>query len=210
MPRYSESEDVQSFERRSSTYEDSLMQVLFFDRFHRIALDSVPAEVEPKSILDIGCGTGRLLRKAASRWPTARLIGVDPAEGMVKEARRLTPQAQFLVSPAESIPLPDGSVDLVISTLSFHHWRDQIQGVKQVARLLHPGGLFVLMDILPPLGLDKIFRHGRKAHPSAVRGMFTQAGLTVETQRWVMGYFILVTVGKLAGETLHAPVPANH
>jgi len=198
MTFHPETEDVQSFERRSSTYEDSFSQFLFFDWFHRIALNSVPAGIKPESILDIGCGTGRLLRKAAKRWPAARLTGVDPAEGMVKEARRLTPQAQFLVNPAESIPLPDASVDLVFSTLSFHHWQDQAQGVKQVARLLHPGGIFVLVDLLPPLGLDRIFQHGRKVHPSAVSGMFAQAGLNVEAQRRAVGHFLIVTVGKRA------------
>jgi ubiquinone/menaquinone biosynthesis C-methylase UbiE len=196
MTFHPETEDVQSFERRSSTYEDSVMQILFFDRFHHIALDAVPAGIKAESILDIGCGTGRLLRKAAKRWPAARLTGVDPAEGMVEKARRLTPQAQFLVSPAESIPLSDASVDLVFSTLSFHHWQDQAQAVKQVARLLHPGGVFVLVDLLPPLGLDKIFQHGRQVHPSAVSGMFAQAGLEVEAQRRMVGHFLIVTVGR--------------
>jgi ubiquinone/menaquinone biosynthesis C-methylase UbiE len=196
MTFHPETEDVQSFERRSNTYEDSVMQILFFDRFHHIALDAVPAGIKAESILDIGCGTGRLLRKAAKRWPAARLTGVDPAEGMVEEARRLTPQAQFLVSPAESIPLSDASVDLVFSTLSFHHWQDQAQAVKQVARLLHPGGVFVLVDLLPPLGLDKIFQHGRQVHPSAVSGMFAQAGLEVEAQRRMVGHFLIVTVGR--------------
>lgn len=196
MTFHPETEDVQSFERRSNTYEDSVMQILFFDRFHHIALDAVPAGIKAESILDIGCGTGRLLRKAAKRWPTARLTGVDPAEGMVEEARRLTPQAQFLVSPVESIPLSDASVDLVFSTLSFHHWQDQAQAVKQVARLLHPGGVFVLVDLLPPLGLDKIFQHGRQVHPSAVSGMFAQARLEVEAQRRMVGHFLIVTVGR--------------
>jgi cyclopropane fatty-acyl-phospholipid synthase-like methyltransferase len=62
-------EDVQSFERRSGSYEDSFLQGLFFDRIHRIAINSVPAGLQPEGILDIGCGTGRLLRKAAIRWP---------------------------------------------------------------------------------------------------------------------------------------------
>jgi ubiquinone/menaquinone biosynthesis C-methylase UbiE len=191
-------EDVQSFERRSGTYENSFFQGLFFDRIHQIALHSIPAGLPPESILDIGCGTGRLLRKAAVRWPTARLTGVDPAEGMVKEARRLTPQARFHVSMAESLPLPDGSVDLVFSTLSFHHWQDQLQGVRQVARVLRPGGVFVLVDLCMPFGLQRINRHGRQASPAAVGGMFAQTGLEVQAQRRVMSRFLLVTVGRRA------------
>jgi ubiquinone/menaquinone biosynthesis C-methylase UbiE len=191
-------EDVQSFERRSGTYENSFFQGLFFDRIHRVALDAVPAGLPPESILDIGCGTGRLLRKAAVRWPTAKLTGVDPAEGMVKEARRLTPQARFHVSMAESLPLPDGSVDLVFSTLSFHHWQDQLLGVRQVARVLRPASVFVLVDLCMPFGLQRINRHGRQASPAAVSGMFAQAGLEVQAQRQVMSRFLLVTVGRRA------------
>jgi len=195
-----ESEDVQDFERRSATYERSLSQVFFFDWIHRAALDAVPAGIRPESILDIGCGTGRLLRKAARHWPAARLTGVDPAEGMVKEARRLTPGTQFHVSMAETLPLPDDSVDLVLSTVSFHHWQDQLLGVKQVARVLHPGGVFVLVDLIMPFGLQRINRHGRQVNPSIVSGMFTQAGLEVQAQRRAMSGFLLVTVGRRAGE----------
>jgi ubiquinone/menaquinone biosynthesis C-methylase UbiE len=193
-----QTEDVQSFERRSGTYERSTFQGLFFDHIHRIALDSVPPGIQPESILDIGCGTGRLLRKAATRWPEARLIGVDPAEGMVIEARRLTQGALFYVSPAESLPVPDESVDLVLSTASFHHWQDQLQGVKQVARVLHPEGSFVLVDIFMPYGLQKIIRDGRQVNPSILREMFAQAGLNVQTQRLAMSRFLLVTVGRRA------------
>ncbi len=195
-----ESEDIQSFERRSGTYENSFLQNLFFDRTHRLALNAIPAETRPESILDVGCGTGRLLRKAATRWPSARLIGVDPAEGMVKEARRLTPGALFYVSPAELLPLPAESIDLALSTLSFHHWQDQAQGVKQIARVLHPGGFFVLVDILMPFGLQKINRHGRQVAPSALGEMFAGAGLYVQAQRRVMSRFMLMTIGRRAKE----------
>lgn len=191
-----ESEDVQSFERRSATYESSILQGLFFDRIHRIALDSAPVGIKPESILDIGCGTGRLLRKAITRWPTARLIGVDPAQGMMKEARRFTPEALFYASLAETLQFPDKSVDLVLSTVSFHHWQDQFQGVKQVARVLHPGGVFVLVDLHMPFGLAKIFQHGRQVDPLALGEMFAQAGLNDQAQRRVMGHFLLATIGK--------------
>jgi len=196
MPLQLQSEDVQSFERRSSSYEDSFLFNFFFDWIQRIALDSIPKDFEPGCILDIGCGTGRLLRKAAKRWPAARLNGVDPSEGMLKEARRLTPQAQFQLSMAETLPLPDRSVDLVLSTMSFHHWQDQLQGVQQAQRVLRPGGHFVLVDIWLPLGLGKLFRHGRKASPAAVREMFALAGLEIQTQRRMLAYFLLVTVGR--------------
>ena len=191
-----QSEDVQSFERRSGTYENSFFQGLFFDRIHRNALRPVPAGFQPTSILDIGCGTGRLLRKAAARWPNARLTGVDPAEGMVKEARCRTPGAEFQVSLAESLALPDGYADPAFSTASFHHWQDQQQGVRQIARVLRPGGLFVLVDILMPMGIGKIHPHGRQMSPATVRGIFSQAGLEVQYQRRVMGWFILAMVGR--------------
>jgi ubiquinone/menaquinone biosynthesis C-methylase UbiE len=191
-----ESDDVSSFERRSSNYEHSYHQGLFFDRIHRAALGSVPPGAQPDCILDVGCGTGRLLRKAAVRWPKARLLGVDPAEGMIAEARRLTPGAGFQVSPAESLPLADRTIALAFSTVSFHHWQDQLQGVKQVARVLRPAGFFVLVDLCLPFGLKRIFIHGRQADPAEVRAMFARADLNVLAQRRVMTRFLLVTVGQ--------------
>src|SRR5579883_1550856 len=125
--------DIDRFSRWSRTYERSYLQGLIFDRAHRAA---------PESILDVGCGTGRFLRQAAQRWPGASLIGVDPAEGMIEMARRLTPGATFYVSMAEELPLPGASVDVAVTTLSFHHWSDQAAGVREVARVLRPGGRF--------------------------------------------------------------------
>ena len=195
MTTQKKTEDIQSFERRASTYEGSPMQWLFFDRIHRALLGMIPAEIAPAAILDIGCGTGRLLRKLARRFPKADMIGVDPAEGMILEAHRLTPGATFYVGQAEDLPLPEGSADLVVSTTSFHHWRDQAQGVRQVGRVLRPGGCFALADVLPPYIIYKVIHHGRWASPVAVREMFTQAGLSVQAQRRGMGLYLLLTVG---------------
>jgi ubiquinone/menaquinone biosynthesis C-methylase UbiE len=189
-------DDIQRFNRWSGTYEHSLLQGLFFDRVHQATLDSIPDEIRPESVLDIGCGTGRLLRKAGARWPMARLIGVDPAEGMIENARYLTPGATFYVSLVELLPLPDASVDLVLSTTSFHHWLDQAQGVRHVARVLRPGGHFYLADTLPPGWLSKITRHFRPNNSSAVREIFARAGLDVQGQRRLMGRFLLVTIGE--------------
>jgi ubiquinone/menaquinone biosynthesis C-methylase UbiE len=191
-----EEQDIESFNRRSRAYERSISQKLIFDRIHWAALKAVPLECKPETILDIGCGTGRLLRKAAVHWPEAHLVGVDPAEGMVAEARHLTPGAVIILGMAETLPWPDLSVDLAMSTMSFHHWRDQVQGLAQVARVLRPGGYFILVDVATPFGLARIFPHGRQPDPERVRAMFAQAGLEVAMQKRFMGHFIMATLGK--------------
>ena len=190
------SRDVADFDRRSKGYEASFSQVIFFDPVQRMVLDLASAGQPPETILDIGCGTGRLLRKAAARWPGAHLIGVDPADGMLREARQRSPNVLFYPGQAEALPLPDASVDLVMSTLSFHHWEDQPKGIREAARVLRPGGRFALADVLTPLLLARVFVHGRQTEPAAVRAMFTSAGLKVNYQhrRWL--YIVLLTVGE--------------
>jgi ubiquinone/menaquinone biosynthesis C-methylase UbiE len=187
--------DVEKFNRRSSTYEDSWLQRLYFDHIHKGVLGLVNVESAPVSILDVGCGTGRLLRKARERWPNARLIGVDPAEGMVNKARQLMRDSTFMVSPAESIPLPDTSVDLVFSTASFHHWSDQLRGIREIRRVLRPGGQFLLADIVPPPFILRVIHHGHMRNPTEVREMFEQEGLDVQVQRRLLLGHFLVTVG---------------
>jgi ubiquinone/menaquinone biosynthesis C-methylase UbiE len=187
--------DVESFNRWSKTYEDSWMQRLYFDRIHYRVLSFAEAGTSPGCIVDVGCGTGRLLRKARKRWPHSQLMGVDPAEGMVKKARVLMPDSVFIMSPAESIPVPDASVDLVFSTTSFHHWQDQLQGVREIRRILRPGGQFILSDMAVPRFLLKFMHHGQFRTPEEVRALFEQAGLEVKTQQRSLLGRSLVTVG---------------
>lgn len=177
--------DVQHFERWARSYEDSWLQRRVFDPVHSAVLELAAQLPAPAVVLDAGCGTGRLLRAAERRWPGARLIGVDPAEGMVEAARKLTPGATFYRSLAETLPLPDASVDLVFSTMSFHHWRDQQAGVREIARVLRPGGHFILADIAPPQVLTWL-RFTRGARSLATRQrIFRAAGLRIERQQGV-------------------------
>ena len=196
MPVQPSAEDILSFDRRSGGYESSFLQGLFFDRVHQATLDSLPPAICPQDILDIGCGTGRLLRKAALRWPNAQLFGVDPAEGMVSAAYQWSPKGAFYVSPAEALPLPDSSIDLALSTTSFHHWFDQHEGLRQVARVLRRGGWFCLTDIVTPYGLSHIARHGRPIEEAGRQAILEQVGLKVETQCRKMGRFLLITLAR--------------
>jgi ubiquinone/menaquinone biosynthesis C-methylase UbiE len=163
---------------------------------HQTVLLLVANEVaEPTSILDVGCGTGRLLRTAHVRWPNAQLIGVDPAEGMIEVAGHLAPGITFSVGSAEALPLPDASVDVVLSTLSFHHWGDQAAGIRGVARVLRPGGRFFLADAIAPAWLSRLIHHARFRSIPQVRTLFTEAGLEVLTQQPILSRFVLITVG---------------
>ena len=152
-------------------------------------------ESAPSNVLDIGCGTGRLLRKVRQCWPNAKLTGVDLSEGMISKARQLMPDATFIVCPAESLTLPDSSADLVLSTMSFHHWSDQPRAMREVKRVLCKGGLFILSDVTVPSFLSKAVHHGHMRNASEVKKMFEQAGLTVLSQRHILLGHILVTVG---------------
>lgn len=201
MPIASEKNDIERFDQWSRTYEDSRLQRYFFDRVHQAVLALIAKRVEPRSLLDVGCGTGRLLRDARALWPNAELIGVDPANGMVEVARHLTPGAIFHIGMAEALPLPDASVDVVLSTISFHHWKDQAAGVREVARVLRPGGYFFLTDVSAPAWLSRLIHQQRVHSPAGLRTLFMEAGLNVLTQQSVFSRFVLVTIGTRPGET---------
>ncbi|MGB8344992.1 MAG: methyltransferase domain-containing protein [Ktedonobacteraceae bacterium] len=189
--------DIKRFDQWASTYEQSWLQQVLFDQAHQATLALAEALVQqPASILDVGCGTGKLLRRAQALWPQVHLIGVDPAEGMIAMAQRLTLAATFHTGMAEALPLPDVSVDLALSTISFHHWQNQAAGIREIARVLRPGGFFLLVDAAFPDWAVRLF-HLKRFHSAArFRTLFTQAGLQVQRQQPLAWRRWLVTVGK--------------
>jgi len=189
--------DVERFDQWASTYENAWLQRALFDQTHQAALALAAGIIhQPESVLDVGCGTGRLLRRAYRYWPEAQLIGVDPAHGMIEKAKLLTPNATFFTGMAEALPLQDASVDLALSTSSFHHWQDQAAGVREIARVLRPGGYFILVDISLPDWLVGVVRLKRFHSPAQLRTMFIQAGLHVQMQQTLAWRRWLATVGK--------------
>jgi ubiquinone/menaquinone biosynthesis C-methylase UbiE len=192
MSRPDDINERDHFNHWSETYEHHITQWLFFDRVHRGVLRRVPKSFTPAAVLDIGCGTGRLLRWMQNRWPSAVLTGVDLAEGMVAQARTLTPDATIYQAPAEHLPLESESVDLVTSTVSFHHWSDQARGVGEAARVLRPRGLFVLADLR--------IAHGHPLSLPRVRTLFENAGLSIRSQDSPLLFFVFSVGEKLEHE----------
>lgn len=187
--------DVEHFNRWSHTYDESWVQ-RYADRVHEEMLNVVTSEIAaPQTVLDVGCGTGRLLRKARALYPSAQLLGIDPAEGMVKVARSQIPSATIYLGAAESLPLANSSVDAVLSSISFHHWSDQLAALQEINRVLRSGGCLCLADISMPVWLAKLLRHSKVKSPAATNQFFNEAGLPVKVQHRTFTRFVLLTLG---------------
>ncbi len=117
--------------------------------------------LQPKSILDLGVGTGRNLSLLAKRYPKAQLMAVDIATEMVKQARinyrqdeglkRWLPNSakpHYLVGDAENLPLADNSVDLVFANLALQ-WCDPRTSFAEIQRVLRPDGLLMFTSLGP-------------------------------------------------------------
>lgn len=186
------SRDVERFDRWASTYERSYLQRLVFEPVHRTMLSLAVAErPDAQAILDVGCGTGRLLRSAEELFPGARLEGVDAAPSMVKEAETMLPggsRIRLHHAVAEQLPFPDRSFDLVFSTMTFHHWTDQRAGIAEVARILTPSGRWLLADFVATgfmRYVRRVLRLRKFPDRSVLDPMLAAAGLSVASSHRV-------------------------
>ena len=188
------SRDVERFNRWASTYDRHRLQRWVFEPVQKTLLDLAATEVpHPKAILDVGCGTGRLLTSAEKRFPGAALEGVDAAIEMVKHAQAVLPagsRIRYQQATAEKLPFRDEQFDLVFSTMTFHHWADQQKGISEVARVLKPGGRWLLADFIATGAMRWVFRivRTRRFHEvGKIKSMLGPANLAYVTQRGVPG-----------------------
>ncbi len=126
---------ARSFDRAAEEYERTRPD------YPSAVLDFVPLGDEA-TVLDVGAGTGKLTRVLARRY--ARVIAVEPLDGMRAILERVVPEAEALAGRAEEIPLPDASVDGVFAGQAFH-WFANDQAIGEIGRVLRPGGVFCLV-----------------------------------------------------------------
>lgn len=157
--------DVAAFDERAPRYEQGWRGRLHHDIAGRAAELAVSVHAGPRHVLDVGCGTGYLLRLLAGRCPQAtELTGIDPAPSMIEAAEQAADdrRLRFTVGAAERLPYSDDAFDLVVSTTSFDHWADQRAGLGECARVLTPGGHLVLADLFSPLLLPTLLAERRR------------------------------------------------
>lgn len=105
-------------------------------------------EIAGKDVLEVGSGRGGGARHIATAFKPASYTGLDLAQSAVDLANKIHvfPNLKFIQGSAESIPLPDNSMDVVVNVESSHAYGSVVQFLKEVRRVLKPGGYLLLVD----------------------------------------------------------------
>lgn len=147
-------------------------------------------------ILDLGCGTGRFSEGLRARFD-ADVIGIDPSKKMLAQAESKPhdSRVRYVLGRAESIPLPDNSIDLIFMSMIFHHFEDPALAARECRRVLRDGGSAFLRagtrERIPSYAYVDFFPQSlpilRERLPSSafVREVFETAGFRTVTHNAV-------------------------
>jgi ubiquinone/menaquinone biosynthesis C-methylase UbiE len=143
----------------SARLYDTQVEILFggaADAMRRIALGSLARALKGKDqrrvrLVDLACGNGRFLRQVLAAFPRIGAMGLDLSPAYCEEARKRLqkwPQVEIVNGAVEQAPFEDASVDAATSIYLFHELPPRIrrQTAREIARILRPGGVFVLAD----------------------------------------------------------------
>jgi SAM-dependent methyltransferase len=134
---------------------DTLSRLLLGPFLTRIAANVVAVTSDGARVLEVGCGPGHLSARLAHHGFDVTGLDLDPA--MIARAQANTDRAanrggrqpSFLVGDVAALAFPDRSFDLVVSTLSMHHWADPAAGLAEIGRVLRPGARALIWDFRP-------------------------------------------------------------
>jgi ubiquinone/menaquinone biosynthesis C-methylase UbiE len=136
--------------------------------------------LEGETVLDLGSGGGiDVLLSARRVGPTGKAYGVDMTDEMLELARRNQAAAgvenvEFLNGTIEDIPLPDDSVDVVISNCVINLSGDKPSVFREAARVLRPGGRFAVSDVVADPEMDEATRRDMEQWTGCIAGALTR------------------------------------
>ncbi|MFO0952227.1 MAG: methyltransferase domain-containing protein [Isosphaeraceae bacterium] len=220
---YDKAQATHEFNRWSESYDRSILQLLLFGPSHRALLKRIGAFAgdRPVRILDIGCGTGVFAERVRQTFPNATVWGIDLVSGMLRKGterwRRCSGVVQPVQGDSERLPFADGSFDVLTCANSFHHYPHQERAIREMNRVLRPGGRLLLIDgyrdapwgwFIYDVCVEGV--EGAVHHASAAefRTMFARAGMTGVTQRVHRGpapFLLNEAVGTEAPSVIPSP-----
>jgi ubiquinone/menaquinone biosynthesis C-methylase UbiE len=160
------------FDRWASSYEAGRIAP-WFRYTQELAIRAL--DLGPGSrVLDVGCGTGHATRRLAAIVPVGRACGIDISARMIEQARARVPdeladRIEFREAAADAIPYGEGEFSHVLCTNSFHHYPDPIRSLREMRRVLEPGGQVAILENAPDLSWytwawDRILRIVEAGH----------------------------------------------
>jgi ubiquinone/menaquinone biosynthesis C-methylase UbiE len=159
---------------------------------------------ERANVLDLGCGTGRLLDRLAASQPDLRGIGLDFSEVMLRQARRTSrhrTQLIFVSGAVAPLRFADEQFDAVFSTFSFMHYPEPESAIAEIRRVLRPGGRFYWVEATS--GESTGVRYvaatpgGLRLHsPAAREALGERVGLRLVEHRYLFPSILLSTFAK--------------
>ena len=175
-------------------YEALFVPALFAPWTHHLIRGARVADGQ--SLLDVACGSGVLTRDVRSRTgPAGRVVGLDPAPGMIAAASEIEPDIEWVSGAAEDLPFEDGTFDCVVSQFGMMFFQDKAAACAEMLRVLRPGGRLTI-GTWQPIGRNPAYQDivtvldaevGREAGDAVrlpfvlgdedeLRGMFAEAG----------------------------------
>ena len=112
----------------------------------------------PTRVLDLATGTGDLAIEVARHYPHAKIVGLDPSEGMLAIGRRkiermgLSARIDFVQGDAQKMPFPDGSFDAITMAFGIRNVPDRAAALAEMARVAVPGARVAILELTEPRG----------------------------------------------------------
>lgn len=172
-----------NFDKMAAKYDNGI-EGRMSERFYRLLLAEV--ELFPgANVLDVGCGTGTVLRKMADTYPING-YGIDMTENMITEAQKKCPDMHIQVCRCESTSFESQTFDIITACMAYHHFADKKGFAIEAARLLKPGGHLYIADPRFPFVIRKflngVFRlvnvAGSFYNPEEIHEHFGEYGFT--------------------------------
>ncbi|MDP3789428.1 MAG: methyltransferase domain-containing protein [Candidatus Omnitrophota bacterium] len=135
------------FDEWSKKYDRSLLQFLIFRRSHNMFISNIMHDTRKIRILDVGCGTGEFAMKLKGYKKDAGVYGLDISTDMINTAKtKFKGEIDFRVGDVENMPYEDDYFDYLTCSHSFHHYPHKKKAVREMFRILKPGGKIMIVD----------------------------------------------------------------